>query len=138
MSGDFIRVALIPDQGTLVRAPFFTHSHPQFHAGLNSAMAATSSAIELQSHKTGSLTHKLQQAVADFGRMRGMLYGDSGPGGVSPEGSAPVSERPLFLLLQAVADFGRMCGMLYGDSGPGGVSPEGGSPVRNLCVCGGG
>ncbi|KAF5839174.1 hypothetical protein DUNSADRAFT_1401 [Dunaliella salina] len=53
-------------------------------SGLNSAMAATGSAIELQSHKTGSLSHKLQQAVADLGRLRAMVYGEvpvGAPGG---------------------------------------------------------
>eukprot|EP00983_Pelagomonas_calceolata_P048244 1140975-Pelagomonas_calceolata.AAC.3 len=57
-------------------------------AGLNSAMAATGSAIELQSHKTGSLSHKLQQAVADLGRLRAMVYGEAPVGATGAAGSS--------------------------------------------------
>jgi len=55
-----------------------THTHTR--TGLNSALSATGSALELQAHKSGSLSHKLQQTVADVGRLRAMLYGE-GPGG---------------------------------------------------------
>lgn len=40
-------------------------------------MSATSSALELQGHKTTSLAHKLQQTVNEVTRMRTSLYGES-------------------------------------------------------------
>ena len=68
------------------------------HAGLNAAMSATGSALELHSHKTGSFSHKLQQTVADLGRLRSMVYGDVGSsggsgGGGGPEGGGPAMVR---------------------------------------------